>query len=117
MYGFEKGEDVMLYHVMISFAKGREYPYEFSSVELAEHSPEEARRWFDQQFVELKCEIISPTGKVLIIDKILGVAQKAGEHCFINGKAWAAQFSRYALLALARDTVRIDLPGMTISYS
>ena len=106
----------MLYHVVISFAKDREYRYEFSSVELAEHSPEEARRWFDKQFVELQCEILSPTGKVLIIDKILGIARKVGEQRFIDGKAWAAQFSRYALLALARDTVRIDLAEMTISY-
>ena len=106
----------MLYHVVISFAKDREYRYEFSSVELAEHSPEEARRWFDKEFTDLKCEPSSRMGKVLIIDKILGIARKAGEQRFIDGKAWAAQFSRYALLALARDTVRIDLAEMTISY-
>lgn len=106
----------MLYHVVISFAKGRDYPYEFSSVELAENSPEEARRWFDKQFVELGCEILSPTGKVLIIDKILGVARQAGEQRFIDGKTWAAQFARYASLALASDDVRIDLAALTISY-
>jgi len=106
----------MQYHVVVSFGKGREHTYEFSSADLAEGSPEEARRWFDKEFTELKCEVLSPTGKVLIIDKILGTARKGGEQRFIDGKSWATQFSRYTALALGRDTLRVDVEAMTIGY-
>ena len=106
----------MLYHVVISFAKGREHSYEFSSVELAEHSPEEARRWFDKEYSDLKCEPSNPMGKVLIIDKILHVARSGGEQRFVDGKMWATQFSRYAALVLGRDTIRIDVDAFRIGY-
>jgi len=106
----------MQYHVDVSFGKGKEYRYEFSEAELAESSPEESRRWFDREFMDLECEIISPTGKVLIIDKILGVARKGGEQRFIDGKAWARQFARYTALALGRDTIRVDVDAFSIGY-
>ena len=40
----------MLYHVTVSFGKDRQYQYRFSQAELAEGTPEEARRWFDKEF-------------------------------------------------------------------
>jgi hypothetical protein len=106
----------MLHHVVVSFGRGKEYLYEFSSADLAESSPEEARRWFDKEFTELKCEVVSPTGKVLIIDKIICIARNGGEQRFIDGKSWANQYARYTALALGRDTVRVDLETSTIGY-
>ena len=106
----------MLYHVVVSFGKNRDYRFEFSEADLAESSPEEARRWFDKEFAELKCEVTSPTGKVLIIDKILNIARNGGEQRFIDGKSWATQFARYTALALGRDTIRIDLEAFAIGY-
>jgi hypothetical protein len=106
----------MLYHVVVSFGKNKDYRFEFSEADLAESSPEEARRWFDKEFAELKCEVTSPTGKVLIIDKILNIARNGGEQRFIDGKSWATQFARYTALALGRDTIRIDLEAFAIGY-
>lgn len=106
----------MLYHVVVSFGRNKDYRFEFSEADLAESSPEEARRWFDKEFTELKCEVTSPTGKVLIIDKILNIARNGGEQRFINGKSWATQFARYTAQALGRDTVRVDVEGLTIGY-
>ncbi len=106
----------MLYHVLVSFGKNKDYRFEFSEVDLAESSPEEARRWFDKEFAELKCEITSPTGKVLIIDKVLNVAHNGGEQRFIDGKSWATQFARYTALALGRDTICIDVEAFNIGY-
>lgn len=106
----------MRYHVVVSFGKEKNYPFEFSSSELSECSAEEARRWFDREFSDLKCEITSPTGKVLIIDKILSIAKYGGEQRFVDGKSWATQFARYTALALARDTVRIDVAAFHIGY-
>jgi hypothetical protein len=106
----------MLYHVMVSFGNGKEYPYQFSPGELAESSAEEARRWFDKEYANLSCEPSNPVGKVLIIDKILDVARCGGEQRFIDGKSWAAQFARYTALVLGRDTIRVDVAGFNIGY-
>ena len=106
----------MFYYVTVVFGKDREYQYKLSEVELAETSPEEARRWFDREFAELKKDPVNPVGKVLIIDKILGVARAGGEQRFVDGKTWAAQFARYAALALGRDTVSIDVEAYRIGY-
>ena len=109
----------MLYYVTVAFGKDREYPYKFSSEELAESSPEEARRWFDREFSELKSAPVdsrNPVGKVLIIDKILDVARGGGEQRFADGQIWAAGFARYTALALGREMVRVDVAACAISY-
>ena len=106
----------MFYYVTVVFGKDREYQYKLSEVELAETSPEEARRWFDREFAELKKDPVNPVGKVLIIDKILSIAKHGGEQRFVDGKDWAKQFARYTALALARDSVRVDVEVFHIGY-
>ncbi|MBK7355880.1 hypothetical protein [Propionivibrio sp.] len=106
----------MLYHVTVSFGKDKQYQFRFSQAELAESTPEEARRWFDKEFADLQCEASNPMGKVLIIDKILNIARYAGEQRFIDGKSWASLFARYTALALARDTIRVDVEAFNIGY-
>ena len=106
----------MLYHVIVSCGKDRQYPFKLTQSELAESSPEESRRWFDKEFSDLKCEPNNPMGKVLIIDKIIHVARSGGEQRFIDGKAWATQFARYTALALGRDTIHVDVDALNIGY-
>ncbi len=106
----------MVYHIIVSFGRERQYEFKFSQSELAAGSPEEARRWFDKEFADLECEPSNPMGKVLIIDKILNVARYGGEQRFVEGKDWALRFARYTALALGRDTVRIDVAAFNIGY-
>ncbi len=106
----------MLYHVIVSFAKGKEYEFKMLDSELAGRTAEEARRWFDKEFSELECEPSNPVGKVLIIDKILSVARYGGEARFVENGGWAHEFARHAALALGRDTIRVDVASFTISY-
>ena len=106
----------MVYHVIVSFARDRHYRYAFSSSDLADGSPEEARRWFDKEYADLLCEPTSRMGKVLIIDKILDIARCGGEQRFIDGKRWATQFARYTALSLGRDMIRVDVDGYRIGY-
>ena len=106
----------MLYHVIVSFGKDKEYTFEFEPSELAGSTPEEARRWFDKEYADLDCEPGNPVGKVLNIDKILDIARHGGEQRFIDGKSWAAQFARYTALALGRDTIRVDVAAYAIGY-
>lgn len=78
-------------------------------------TPEEARGWLDEQFTKMGCEPFRPTGKVLIADKILVVAQAAGPARFADA-AWAEQFARAASAALDRPVVNVDVPGLSVGY-
>lgn len=105
----------MLHHVIVEFGKDHSYEFKFQTGELT-GTPEESRQWFDDQFNKLGCEFTTPTGKVLIIDKILNVAKKAGESRFSSNEPWASQYARNAAQALERELIRIDISGSTIGY-
>jgi hypothetical protein len=106
----------MVHHVTVLFGKGREYEFQFADSDLAGQTAEQARRWFDTEFNSLECEPSNPVGKVLIIDKILNVAKYGGEQRFKDKKEWSRQFARNAALALARDTIRVDVAEFSIGY-
>lgn len=78
-------------------------------------SPDTARGWLDAQFVQLGCAPLRPTGKVLLADKVLVVAQSAGPS-LLGDSAWGADFARAVTAALGKPVVRIQVPAMTVSY-
>jgi hypothetical protein len=78
-------------------------------------TPEAARVWLDEQFTKMGCEPIRPTGKVLIADKVLVVAQAAGPSKFAEAQ-WAEEFARAASAALDRPVVNVDVPGLSVGY-
>ena len=74
-----------------------------------------ARDWLDEQFTLMECEPLRPTGKLLLADKVLVVAQAAGPARF-GDAAWSESFARAASAVLARPVVNIDVPSMSITY-
>lgn len=106
----------MNYHIIVSFAKDKAYEFKSSGAEITTTNQEEARKWLEKEFNDLKCEILSPTGKILIIDKLIAVAQKAGEDRFAQRSEWAVQFARNVALTLGRDLVRVDVEHMRLGY-
>lgn len=74
-----------------------------------------ARAWLDRQFIELDCDPLRPTGKVLTADKVVVVAQAAGAAKFAEEK-WAQEFARATSAALGKPVVHIDVPSLSISY-
>ena len=99
--------------VSVVFSASQEYRFDLGTAEAL--SSEAARRWLDEEFVRLDCEPLRASGKVLIADKVLTVAQAAGAKGF-DDAAWGPQFARAASAALARPVVRIDVGTMAISY-
>ena len=75
----------------------------------------DARRWLDEQFTALECEPLRASGKVLLADKVLVVAQAAGERLFSDAQ-WGPQFARAAAAALAKPVVRLDTQAMTVTF-
>ena len=75
----------------------------------------EGRDWLDAQFIDLGSEPLRPSGKLLLVDKVLVVARDAGP-CRLGDADWGAQFARAASAALGRPVVSVDLRAMTVSY-
>ena len=74
-----------------------------------------ARRWLDEQFTQMGCEPLRPTGKLLTADKVVVVAEAAGVAKFADAQ-WAQAFARAATAALGKPLVNIDVPSLSISY-
>lgn len=102
----------MLHHVIVTFGKSREYEFKFA----AGVSAEEARKWFDHEFVALNCDVVTPTGKILAVDRILSVAKYAGEARFQDATGWAEQFARHTAALLGRELIRVDVEHYCIGY-
>jgi hypothetical protein len=72
-----------------------------------------ARTWLDQEFTRLNCVPARPTGKVLLADKLLAIAEASAAEGFADA-AWAADYARAAAGALNRPLIRVDVAAASI---
>jgi hypothetical protein len=102
--------------VTVTWGEPATYRIDLEEVQPMPHDA--ARHWLDEQFTDMGCEPIRPTGKVLTADKILCVAQAAGQARFKDAshRAWALAFARAASAALAKPVVTVDVPAQTLAY-
>jgi hypothetical protein len=103
-------------NVIVSFGKDKVFEYKLTADDLAGYKADEARRWFDREFQELECDVPTPMGKVLVVDRILSVARYSGERRFNEHPDWAAQFARNAAVMMGREVIRVDVEKYTIAY-
>ena len=103
-------------HVIVSFGPGTEFEFKVPAADLAGHTADAARQWFDREFVALECDVPSPIGKVLIADRVLSVAKYATAERFREQPDWAREFARNTAVMLDRDLVRVDVPNYTVGY-
>jgi len=75
-----------------------------------------ARDWFDTTWVKLGCEPLRPSGKILLLDKILGVADALGHKQLSQDKQLAQEFAGQAALALQKPRITVDLPGLVVGF-
>lgn len=103
-------------HVTVSWSDAARYVLDLEEVQPMPH--DQARHWLDEQFSQLGCEPLRATGKVLTVDKVLCVAEAAGEPRFREDRHrdWAMAFARAASAALAKPVVTIDVPSHALSY-
>ncbi|MGL6109008.1 MAG: hypothetical protein ACRC2B_02800 [Rubrivivax sp.] len=76
---------------------------------------QEASAWLDREFARLDCVATRPTGKVLFVDKVLAIAEAAGERAFADA-GWASSFARATAGALRRPLIRVDVPNTTVGF-
>lgn len=102
----------MQHHVIVSFGKEKEFEFKFAGG----FSADEARKWFDHEFTALECDVATPTGKILAVDRILSVAKYAGEARFRDQGDWADRFARCTAAILGRELIRVDVEHYSIGY-
>jgi hypothetical protein len=76
---------------------------------------EAARKWLDDQFTELECEPLRATGKLLMADRVVVVAQAAGPAKFAD-PAWALAFAQSASAVLGKQVINVDADALSITY-
>ncbi|OWT74391.1 MULTISPECIES: hypothetical protein [unclassified Achromobacter] len=76
----------------------------------------EAREWFEQTWTALGCEPLRPSGKVLLLDKIMGVADALGYAVLSSDQSRAGEYARQTALALGKPRITVDLPGLSVGY-
>lgn len=76
---------------------------------------EGAREWLDRAYDQFGCEPIRPIGKVLLLDKILCIADAAGEKHFQRDPEWGKLYAQAVSSALDRTAVRVDVEGRAVS--
>lgn len=99
----------MSYTVTVTFARDHQFEFKFLDNDGALFTPEAAHQWLDREWENLECEPSSPVGKILRLDKVLLVAQNAGEKRFAANGEWAHQYARAVVAALERDTVHVNV--------
>lgn len=99
----------MAYNVIVSFSRDRQYEFKFLDNDQGLLSSEQAHDWLDREWEELDCVPTNPVGKVLRLDKVLLVAQYAGERRFAEAGEWAQAYSRAVVSLLNRNNVLIDI--------
>jgi hypothetical protein len=76
---------------------------------------EVAQQWLDREFARLDATISRPTGKVLLVDKVLAIAEAAGTQGFADA-SWAEAYARAAAGALRRPLIRVDVPNTSVGF-
>jgi hypothetical protein len=76
---------------------------------------EAARQWLDTQFTEMDCEPLRATGKLLMADRVVVVAQAAGPAKFAD-PVWALAFAQSASAVLGKQVINVDADTLSITY-
>jgi hypothetical protein len=87
-----------------------------ADVEPSSQGAADARDWFDAAWATLGCEPLRPSGKVLLLDKILGVADALGFDTLSTDAKESREFAQHTALALNKPNITVNIPGLTVGY-
>jgi hypothetical protein len=99
--------------ITVVFANGAPVDIQLDGAEVL--SFDAARRWLDENFARLECGPLRGSGKVLLADKLVVIAQAAGAAGFAD-EAWALDYARAAAGSLSKALIKVDVPRLAVSY-
>ncbi len=106
----------MACHLSIVFADGGQIDYELSDVDIGGMDARAAHDWLDREYEAAGCVPGNPVGKLLMADKIVGLAKSQSRRVFDPPNPWVKDFLRATAAALQRPLVTIDLGQHTLGY-
>lgn len=77
-------------------------------------SRDEATHWLDAQWDELGCEPANPMGKVLIYDKVLGVALNGGSKRFAESSEWSQRYADAVATVIDRPVISVNVADRVV---
>lgn len=84
------------------------------NIDPATENREKAQQWFAEKWEELECEPLRASGKVLVLDRILGVTDALG-YPYLRGHREAMDtLATQCVAALGSSRIIVDLPGLTV---
>jgi hypothetical protein len=101
--------------VSINFGRGRTIELQVQ-VDQSPQSASRAREWLDATYEKMGCEPIRPSGKVLLIDKILAIAIAAGYEGLSSDRKLLESLASQSAAALDRARIAIDTDSLTVGF-
>ncbi len=102
-------------HAQVSISFANIAPIRIEVAQDSAMEREAARQWLDEQFIQMECEPLRPTGKLLMADRVVVVAQAAGATKFADPQ-WAQAFARAASAVLGKPSIHVDADTLSITY-
>jgi hypothetical protein len=106
----------MTCHVSVLFAEGQRIDYEVQDAEISRFSHEEAKDWLGREFEAAGCVPSNPVGKLLLADRIIGLANVQPKRNFDPPSPWMKDYLAATAAALNCPVVTIDLGSHTLGY-
>ncbi|WP_193087087.1 hypothetical protein [Advenella sp. FME57] len=75
----------------------------------------QSQQWLVEKWEELECEPLRPSGKVLVLDRILGIIDAMGYQFLQNHPDQRELLARHCINALGSPSITVDLPGLTVN--
>lgn len=99
----------MDHRVSVVLKSGQNFQFSIGEEEIAAFDPAGAREWIMDKFLKAELETPNPTGKLLIVDAILLLAENFKSSDYDPLSSEARHFLCAALAAMRRPTLTIDL--------
>ncbi|AHG64418.1 hypothetical protein MIM_c23440 [Advenella mimigardefordensis DPN7] len=74
-----------------------------------------SQQWLVEKWEELECEPLRPSGKVLVLDRILGVTDAMGYEFLRTHPEQRELLARHCVNALSSPNITVDLPGLVVN--
>ena len=104
----------MRHQVTIIFSPKQTLEFAFNALDLSDAAIESAQQWLAAKWEELECEPFRPSGKVLLLHRILGIAQEVGYHQLSELGDIADIFAKIIATALDAQHAVVDIPALTV---
>jgi hypothetical protein len=99
-------------YVSVSFRDQAPFRVDITNEEPQDRN--QARQWLDTQFLTMECEPLRATGKLLMTDRVVVVAQAAGPDKFAD-TAWALEYANAVSAVLGKPVVNVDADALSIT--